>query len=923
MSRVGYVRIEVQVDDSQVQRLESSVQQLKTEMMALMATNKTFQQTAMGINKETAQLAAQVEKLKGKYQGQAETITRLAAENRKLERSLERVKNAQKTVSEETQTQTEKTKGLNASFKGLASTMARVWIVSQTIKHVGQILSEGAQTLDMQRRLEGTVEGFDALAKRAQLASGYMLSHEQMLRSLSLMKSFGIDISNADRIMGTLSKTAINTGQSMDYMLDSFARGVARQSPLILDNLGIQISLKDVYEEYAKNIGKATDELTKNEKMTAVLNATLKQLEKNTSGIDLLNTTSSRVGRGLTAWEDLLAGIKEQFALATAGVVDFFDEAGSRQRELAGQANLLGLVSSGVNTVNNAVNKWREDGGWGRFVFEADAQLERSLRIVKETQEATQFVSSKTPKDVFIPGSAEVIVAQRKAIADGMAAEVVRIQEAFEGAAIKGLSAGVQSKLRDIVEKEIPQARDALLKAFLTSPDDERLKAMSVTADLVIAILERRKEQLLVEERINQATNVGQRLLEGVHRARLANASLLEEKAFEEYRLQEASLLAAQGKTMEEIALIQLKDTELRLAKALGKQEDETNDHYTTRLAVMKRLTGLDFAKIREDMAREQRILEDIVAAARKKGRKGAGGEAPDEEWLNLSKKKAEKWDKRGADRRAERMIRDFFRAGDYLDEQMTLIEKSGLLEQMISLRQTLASGKGLGLDELTTLFEKFAKTNEDLHKIGSDIGFFITPADDALLQTMRQRIEATQFWHDTLEAAADSLGRVNSLTSDMVAPEVTEGFGGLQSAISGIAAALKTQYDAMTLVEAALPGMEQFTKSLIKDQQTQALVLGLMEAAAAAASYATYNYPAGIAHTAAAVLYGLVAGKAFPAPPGAKSSKKKDSGGGGDSGGSKTINIHMGGSVLMTEAERGDSVRRMLDEARRHGFYE
>ena len=39
-------------------------------------------------------------------------------------------------------------------------------------------------------------------------------------------------------------------------MLDSFARGVARQSPLILDNLGIQISLKEVYDEYAASVGK-------------------------------------------------------------------------------------------------------------------------------------------------------------------------------------------------------------------------------------------------------------------------------------------------------------------------------------------------------------------------------------------------------------------------------------------------------------------------------------------------------------------------------------------------------------------------------------------------------------------------------------------------------------------------------------------
>ena len=153
-----------------------------------------------------------------------------------------------------------------------------------------------------------------------------------------------------------------------------------------------------------------------------------------------------------------------------------------------------------------------------------------------------------------------------------------------------------------------------------------------------------------------------------------------------------------------------------------------------------------------------------------------------------------------------------------------------------------------------------------------------------------------------------------------MVAPEVTEGFGGLQSAISGIAAALKTQYDAMTLVEAALPGMEQFTKSLIKTSRPRPLSWGSWRPPQLPPPTPP-QLPRGHRPHRCRCPLRPRRRQGVPGTSGGEEQQEKGPGAGGDSGGSKTINIHMGGSVLMTEAERGDSVRRMLDEAERHGI--
>ena len=130
------------------------------------------------------------------------------------------------------------------------------------------------------------------------------------------------------------------------------------------------------------------------------------------------------------------------------------------------------------------------------------------------------------------------------------------------------------------------------------------------------------------------------------------------------------------------------------------------------------------------------------------------------------------------------RMIRDFFprrglprRADDHHSQ------KSGLLEQMISLRQTSGQGSGPGIDEMTTLFEKFA-VNQRTCTRSEATSASITPADDALLQTMRQRIEVTQFWHDTLKPPR-SWPRSTRSPRTWWRQRSRRDFTGLQSAIS------------------------------------------------------------------------------------------------------------------------------------------
>lgn len=127
----------------------------------------------------------------------------------------------------------------------------------------------------------------DAILEAMRKGSQGMVSNIDMMKSFNLAaqlvsEDFALKLPEA---MGYLGKVAAATGTSMDYLLDSLVRGVGRLSPLILDNLGIQVDMNAAYEKYAGELGKSVDEMSKAEKQTALMNETMKLLAENTASM--------------------------------------------------------------------------------------------------------------------------------------------------------------------------------------------------------------------------------------------------------------------------------------------------------------------------------------------------------------------------------------------------------------------------------------------------------------------------------------------------------------------------------------------------------------------------------------------------------------------------------------------------------------
>jgi hypothetical protein len=169
-------------------------------------------------------------------------------------------------------------------------------------------------------------EAFTGLAEAAGVGSDEMIQalkegSRGMIAQRDLMLTFNkaAQLVSTDfakslpEAMGYLGKVSAATGQDLDFLLDSLVTGVGRLSPMILDNLAIQVDLNAAYEAYAEELGKSTDELTKQEQQAALMNQVMEKLADNTEAMpDLAGSATA----GLAQMEATFKDVKDELGKA-------------------------------------------------------------------------------------------------------------------------------------------------------------------------------------------------------------------------------------------------------------------------------------------------------------------------------------------------------------------------------------------------------------------------------------------------------------------------------------------------------------------------------------------------------------------------------------------------------------------------------
>lgn len=214
------------------------------------------------------------------------------------------------TVSDASRQATRSIDNLSERGRSFGETwMGVVTGVNQALELMGKAIRLAGQAYDAAKfgaQAEQVSQAFQSMADQAGTSSRRMIESMQeasagTIAELDLISSanramlFDIPIDKFDELMRVARASATATGASVQQMFDDIVTGIARGSPMILDNLGLTIKIGEATEAYAEQLGKTATELTAAERQQALLNEVL------SSGEDLMN----RVGDAADELTDL------------------------------------------------------------------------------------------------------------------------------------------------------------------------------------------------------------------------------------------------------------------------------------------------------------------------------------------------------------------------------------------------------------------------------------------------------------------------------------------------------------------------------------------------------------------------------------------------------------------------------------------
>lgn len=227
------------------------------------------------------------------------------------------------------------------SATSLASKFGGLYGAVQTVIGAAVVRQVANFTIEM-ARLAGNTEGVKRAFERAfpnsftilqnlrSATRGAVTDFELMQRTLQAT-NLGLSVEQLPELFEFAAVRAQQTGESVDYLVDSIVRGIGRKSPLILDNLGISaVRLKEKFNGAAlasqsvADVTRAVGEIAKEE------------MDKMGGSVDNARTT---VDRMMVAWTQLKTNLAGR--IDSSGIINFFTEAfNGMSRLLKGQKEI-------------------------------------------------------------------------------------------------------------------------------------------------------------------------------------------------------------------------------------------------------------------------------------------------------------------------------------------------------------------------------------------------------------------------------------------------------------------------------------------------------------------------------------------------------------------------------------------------------
>lgn len=289
---------EVRALSKENRKLNATNKDLKEKMIDLIATGKKESEEFNRLSKEVERNNEKIDKNKAKIKAlegtmgiSALTMAQLRKQAKDLQRQLDNTSQATHPEewnqlnqnllevrsridelkasgkkTEETLGDTITSSGKIATFLGNMYTKAAEWAM-EALSKAKEFVAEGIKMAGM---AQGVERAFNRISTPGMLnelrqSTKGMVNDLQLMQSAVKAHNFKIPLEELGTLLRFAQQRAQETGESVDYLTESIVTGIGRQSPLILDNLGI--SAKRLSDEVAKtgDFAKAVGKIVREE----------------------------------------------------------------------------------------------------------------------------------------------------------------------------------------------------------------------------------------------------------------------------------------------------------------------------------------------------------------------------------------------------------------------------------------------------------------------------------------------------------------------------------------------------------------------------------------------------------------------------------------------------------------------------------
>lgn len=283
-------------------------------------------------NKDLQKTIAQEVGLLGKLANQMDVLKQkrdIATDPKKIQAYTKEIAALQNQVNNLTNGKTGT--GLGGSILqglGLAGGFGIAGAIAGGANLIGEFIFDSAR---LAGELEGVQRAFNRINSPGLLdnlreATKGTVSDLELMKKAVAFQNFGLPIEKLATALDFARRRARDTGQSVEYLVDSIVTGIGRQSPLILDNLGINAKRVSTEFQRTGDFAQAAFKIIQEESQKA--GADIETFAEKQARLNAqIENSQAKFGQYLNEFKGFLFTIGE----------DLFNELGGVQTNLTGQ----------------------------------------------------------------------------------------------------------------------------------------------------------------------------------------------------------------------------------------------------------------------------------------------------------------------------------------------------------------------------------------------------------------------------------------------------------------------------------------------------------------------------------------------------------------------------------------------------------